>query len=122
MYCEIKDIRDELNILKSAAQHQKTVEEGLTGETLDVNLAAAYIVKDLKEMDNSAERIQFAVGLPLVSLANEVVCTDLCGNRSTRPFRFCKVRVRIFKPRFRLTKASFPISWWTSQRSREMRL
>lgn len=63
MYCDIKDIRDELNILKSAAQHQKTVEEGLTGGSLDVDLAAAYVVKDLKEMDDSAERIQSAASL-----------------------------------------------------------
>ncbi|RSL47701.1 hypothetical protein CEP53_009834 [Fusarium sp. AF-6] len=71
MYCEIKDIRDELNILKSAAQHQRTVEEGLTGGSLDVDLAAAYIVKDLREMDNSAERIQSAINTTLSLLQSE---------------------------------------------------
>lgn len=70
--CEIKDIRDELNIIQSVAQHQKTVGEGLTAGSPDVDLAAAYIVKDIKEMDNSAERIQLAVGLPVL-LMNIVV-------------------------------------------------
>ncbi|RSL46448.1 hypothetical protein CEP54_013846 [Fusarium duplospermum] len=71
MYCEIKDIRDELNILKSAAQHQKTVEAGLDKGSLDVDLAAAYIVNDLKEMDNSAERIQSAINTTLSLLQSE---------------------------------------------------
>lgn len=62
MYCEIKDVRDELNILKSAAQHQMTAEAGLSaGEPLSPDLTAGYVLNDLNEMDNSAERIQSAV-------------------------------------------------------------
>lgn len=118
MYCEIKDIRDELNILKSAVQHQRTVEAGLHRRSLDGDLTAAYIVNDLKEMDNSAERIQSAVSPPLVRLINDAVRTDLCVNRSTRLFHFCKVRMRIFRPHFRSGKANFPISLRSSRRSR----
>ena len=76
MCCDIKDIRDELDILQSAAQHQKTVEEGLKRGlkkgSQGVDLAAAYILKDLEEMDTSATRIQSAVSLPLVPLINDV--------------------------------------------------
>lgn len=62
---EVKDIRDELNILKMALTHQKKVwnelhdiklgENGLTGP--------AYIIHEIEEMDKMAARIQSAVSV-----------------------------------------------------------
>ncbi|KAJ4322521.1 hypothetical protein N0V84_004767 [Fusarium piperis] len=70
-------VRDELNILKSAAQHQKTAEEGfLLGNPPGADLTAAYVVNDLKEMDNSAERIQYAINTTL-SLLQSNLSNDL---------------------------------------------
>ncbi|KAF5012599.1 hypothetical protein FDECE_1366 [Fusarium decemcellulare] len=61
LYCDIKDVRDELNILKSVAQYQGIVQRGLAGKReKEVDLSANYVVNDLKEMDIVADRIQSA--------------------------------------------------------------
>ena len=62
LFSEIKDIRDELNILKSIANYQDIVQRKLLGKTsTDSDLAAKYIVNDIIEMDKLAKRIQLAV-------------------------------------------------------------
>lgn len=85
---KIKDVRDELNILKAAAQYQQDVQEALAlymslertrmsqegvpnssqnvslmerTQRLQTNLSAAYVVNDIREMDSVADRIQAAV-------------------------------------------------------------
>ncbi|KAF5581079.1 ankyrin unc44 [Fusarium pseudoanthophilum] len=61
LYCEIKDVRDEVNILKSVAQFQQIVQRGLFGKDVDESrFSSTYVVKDLKELDSIAERIQEA--------------------------------------------------------------
>ncbi|KAF4462854.1 ankyrin unc44 [Fusarium albosuccineum] len=61
LYCDIKDVRDELNILKSAAQYQRAVQRGLAGDKVkDADLSATYVVNDIAEMDIVAHRIQSA--------------------------------------------------------------
>ncbi|KAF4475281.1 Ankyrin-1 [Colletotrichum fructicola Nara gc5] len=68
LYSNIKDFRDELNILKSVAQHQLTVQKGLPvpgKEVQDADLLATYVLNDIRELDNVAERIQSAVNTTL---------------------------------------------------------
>ncbi|KAG5810588.1 hypothetical protein H9Q74_005719 [Fusarium xylarioides] len=63
----IKDIRDELNILKSVVNYQKVIQQGLERSiskdksTTEDNLTAAYILSDIEEMDDVAKRIESAV-------------------------------------------------------------
>ncbi|KAM0544379.1 hypothetical protein ACHAPJ_011838 [Fusarium lateritium] len=73
LYCDIKDIRDELSILKSIAQYQKTVQDGLmSGNTTAFNLTATYMANDLQEMDKVAVRIQAALNTTLSLQQSEV--------------------------------------------------
>ncbi|SCB63976.1 unnamed protein product [Fusarium graminearum] len=61
LYCDIKDIRDELSIIKSVAQYQRTVQDQIASNHGTVsNLTANYISNDVREMDNVAIRIQGA--------------------------------------------------------------
>ncbi|KAG5792174.1 hypothetical protein H9Q69_008763 [Fusarium xylarioides] len=61
LYGDIKDVRDELNILKSVAQFQQIVQKGLAGKDVDESrFSSTYVVKDLQELDSIAERIQSA--------------------------------------------------------------
>lgn len=78
LYCDIKDVRDELNILKSVVQHQKFVQKLLASQYVrdgnpsntyfkqmkDSDLSAAHILSYIEEMDTVADRIQSAVSLP----------------------------------------------------------
>lgn len=66
LYGDIKDVRDELNILKSVAQYQETVQMRLRNcQKKTTDLSAAYIVNNVKELDVVADRIQSAVSLAL---------------------------------------------------------
>ena len=62
---EIKDIRDELNILKAILTHQKKVWDELhdvpsEGDGLK---GPAYNINEIEEMDMQANRVQNAVGI-----------------------------------------------------------
>lgn len=70
--CDIKDILDELNILKTIATHQHTVQTQLSNvltnsdiskaATLpDLEYSAARIIDDIEAMDRAADRIHSAV-------------------------------------------------------------
>ncbi|RSL40494.1 hypothetical protein CEP54_016103 [Fusarium duplospermum] len=73
LYCDIKDVRDELNILKSAAQYQMIVQRGLANSPVeDADLSATYVVNDLREMDTFADRIQSAVNTTLSLQQSEI--------------------------------------------------
>ncbi|EWY84207.1 hypothetical protein FOYG_13970 [Fusarium oxysporum NRRL 32931] len=66
LYGDIKDVRDELNILKSVAQFQQIVQRGLAGKEVDESwFSSTYVVKDLQELDSIAERIQSAISTTL---------------------------------------------------------
>ncbi|KAF5491319.1 Ankyrin-3 [Colletotrichum fructicola] len=70
LYCSIKDVRDELNILKSVAGYQKIVQRGLFGNKVkDADLTAAYVVNELEELDIIADRIQSSVRFTLVLIS-----------------------------------------------------
>ncbi|EXF75204.1 hypothetical protein CFIO01_06162 [Colletotrichum fioriniae PJ7] len=73
LYGDIKDVRDELNILKSVAQHQKTVQMGLENkEKLTADLSAAYVVNDIEQMEAVAQRIESAVNTTISLQQNEI--------------------------------------------------
>ena len=60
---EVKDIRDELNILKSLLRHQKTVWDDLfrVSAKNDRRRSPDYAMEEIEEMDRSAKRIQDSV-------------------------------------------------------------
>ncbi|KAF4454415.1 1-alkyl-2-acetylglycerophosphocholine esterase [Fusarium austroafricanum] len=62
--CDIKDVQDELNMLKSVVNHQNAVLEKLVSRPKsdkDQELSTGYILNDLEEMDKLTSRIQSAV-------------------------------------------------------------
>lgn len=82
---QVKDVRDELNILATIARHQLTVQRPLNesekrqenapaaqvsdaaeidrmAEWLRVDYSAAYAISDINEMIKTADRLQQAVG------------------------------------------------------------
>ena len=62
MSSDIKDIRDELNILRTVAKYQETIQRKWSdGDSRLIDQPATYIIKDITEMDNIADRIQTAV-------------------------------------------------------------
>ncbi|VUC27773.1 unnamed protein product [Clonostachys rosea] len=66
--CDVKDIRDELNILKSVATYQKDIQDKLSSAVnkgVRSNLTAKYVEGDINGMDKVAERIQSAVDTTL---------------------------------------------------------
>ncbi|KAF5697891.1 ankyrin protein [Fusarium globosum] len=68
----IKDVRDELNILKSVAGYQQIVQSGLDRKEVDESrLASTYVLKNLKELDDVAERIQSAVRSNFILLGTQ---------------------------------------------------
>ncbi|KAI0896458.1 hypothetical protein F4806DRAFT_464636 [Annulohypoxylon nitens] len=80
--CDIKDILDELNILKTIAAHQHTVQTQLSNvltnsdiskaaTLLDHEYSAARIIDDIEAMDRAADRIHSAVDTILALEQNE---------------------------------------------------
>ncbi|KAF4943187.1 hypothetical protein FGADI_13572 [Fusarium gaditjirri] len=69
----IKDVRDEISILKSVAQHQQIVQRGIESMEVDESrLSSTYVVKNLEELDDIAERIQSAVNTTLSLQQSEI--------------------------------------------------
>lgn len=58
--CDIKDIRDELNILKTVATFQRKVQYPMAGASANGDLETDYILGDITEMDRFAEQTQEA--------------------------------------------------------------
>ncbi|RMI94418.1 hypothetical protein CDV36_016473 [Fusarium kuroshium] len=59
--CHIKDIRDELNILKSIATFQSKVQSTMAGNGANKDLSSDYLSRDIEELDKLAEQTQEAV-------------------------------------------------------------
>ncbi|KAI2773948.1 hypothetical protein F4815DRAFT_398683 [Daldinia loculata] len=73
LFGEIKDIRDELGIIKAIVNYQKNVQRKLFhGDPTDSGLAAKYIIDDIAEMERLAGRIQSAVNSTLSLLQSEI--------------------------------------------------
>ncbi|KAF4998967.1 hypothetical protein FGRMN_2766 [Fusarium graminum] len=63
---DIKDVRDELSILKSVVRFQEIVQKDLAGDKPNVlRFSSTYVMEDLKELDSIAERIQTAINTTL---------------------------------------------------------
>lgn len=78
LYCDIKDVRDELSILKSAVQQQEIVQKGVYRKKVkDGNLSSTYVLNDLKELETVAERIESAVSFTLTLTNNRMVSKTL---------------------------------------------
>ncbi|KAL1875215.1 hypothetical protein Daus18300_003286 [Diaporthe australafricana] len=95
----IKDIRDELNILKATAQYQRDVQEGVyKDQVLRADLSAAHVVNDIREMDSVADRIQAA--LPL-SFLSSLFALDVASFQQAPAWAFAvifSVSIAIFIP------------------------
>lgn len=60
--CSVKDIRDELNILRSIVNFQLTVQEDMAGNPeSSTGITAHYFWKDIEELENVARRVQESV-------------------------------------------------------------
>lgn len=59
--CQIKDIRDELNILKSIAKFQRKVQSTMAGSGAKEELSSYYLLRDLDELDKFSNQTQEAV-------------------------------------------------------------
>jgi hypothetical protein len=98
MSCEIKDIRDELNILKSVAQFQRDVEQKLSTNdssktgSRNSSLRANYVVEDVSQMDRVSLRIQSSVSPRQPSFMQV-----FNRNRSAKPSHWSKVKLPIFR-------------------------
>ncbi|KAF5720983.1 ankyrin [Fusarium mundagurra] len=101
LYCDIKDVRDELNILKSVAQYQQIVQRGLAGKEVDESrFSSTYVVKDLKELDSIAQRIQSAQS----EVANRQATEATRQGKTVMTFTFATV---LFDPLFHQLPLSF---------------
>ncbi|KAL2691339.1 hypothetical protein Neosp_001723 [[Neocosmospora] mangrovei] len=58
---DIKDIRDELNILKSIAAFQHKVQSTMAGNGAKEELSSFYLMRDIEELDKFADQTQEAV-------------------------------------------------------------
>ncbi|KAF2638453.1 hypothetical protein P280DRAFT_84634 [Massarina eburnea CBS 473.64] len=70
---DVKDVRDELNILQWIADCKEVVQRKmLTDDSKPSDLPASYILKDIRRMEQLASRIQEAVNSTLSLLQNEI--------------------------------------------------
>lgn len=64
---EIKDVRDELNILSSIVNYQNTVQRQVHDKpSSESGLSSRYISNDIVNMEKLATRIQSAVSSPVI--------------------------------------------------------
>ncbi|KAF5691998.1 ankyrin repeat protein [Fusarium circinatum] len=74
--CDIKDLRDELNILRSIVNSQETVQREMAGNPeTSVGITGLYFRKDIEEMENVAKRTQESVDT-ILSLAETEIAND----------------------------------------------
>ncbi|KAI6784034.1 Serine/threonine-protein phosphatase 6 regulatory ankyrin repeat subunit C-like protein [Emericellopsis cladophorae] len=76
LFREIKDIRDELNILKAVVEAQEIVQNQLQKiQPRDIQ-SAKSILKDIYEMDELAKRIQSSINTTLTLEQNEIAISQ----------------------------------------------
>ncbi|RFN47991.1 1-alkyl-2-acetylglycerophosphocholine esterase [Fusarium flagelliforme] len=92
LFCDIKDVRDELNILKSAARFQRVVQRNLARGKRNLDISADYVENDIREMDEVASRIQSALNTTLSlqqsEIANEQAQISANQNKVLMTFTF----------------------------------
>ncbi|KAI8294060.1 hypothetical protein K4K56_003099 [Colletotrichum sp. SAR 10_98] len=76
---EIKDVRDELNILKTIAEYQGKVQSLMddngpsdTDDGFDEDLTAKYVTKDIKELDGLAKKTEDALHTTITLYESEI--------------------------------------------------
>jgi len=109
LFSDIKDVRDELNILRAAARFQKGVQRSLYGGTVkDADLSADFVESGIQEIEAVAARIQSAVS---VTTLNKIYDwpTDFAVSWTQRS-RFNKARSPTGRLRFLRvkTRCSWP--------------
>lgn len=71
----IKDVRDELNILKTISRHQLAVRSKMAGEPRQKDdLMASYVLGDIIELENNAKQMQDAVSTLANPFGNILHC------------------------------------------------
>nr|CEG05719.1 unnamed protein product [Fusarium clavum] len=92
LFCDIKDVRDEPNILKSAARFQRVVQRNLARGKRDLDISADYVENDIREMYEVASRIQSALNTTLSlqqsEIANEQAQISANQNKVLMTFTF----------------------------------
>ncbi|CEF71982.1 unnamed protein product [Fusarium graminearum] len=74
--CDIKDLRDELNMLRSIVNSQLTVQNEMPGNTNgSSSITGQYFSKDLEELENVAKRTQESVDT-ILTLAETEIAND----------------------------------------------
>ncbi|KAK6716981.1 hypothetical protein SNK05_000182 [Fusarium graminearum] len=74
--CDIKDLRDELNMLRSIVNSQLTVQKIMPGNTKgSSSITGEYFSKDLEELENVAKRTQESVDT-ILTLAETEIAND----------------------------------------------
>lgn len=76
LFREVKDIRDELHMLRAITEYQKSVQEDAPWfAASSKELTAQSIIETLRDMDKAAERIETAVRKP----GNTMPTSELTG-------------------------------------------
>ncbi|KAM0294362.1 hypothetical protein ACHAPM_011329 [Fusarium culmorum] len=74
--CDIKDLRYELNMLRSIVNFQLTVQKEMPGNTKgSSSITGQYVSKDLEELENVAKRTQESVDT-ILTLAETEIAND----------------------------------------------
>ncbi|KAF4943234.1 hypothetical protein FGADI_13545 [Fusarium gaditjirri] len=69
----MRDIRDELAILKSVAKYQESIQKGLVDDRMRrAGLTASHVVNDIEEMEGLANRLQSAANTSLSLQQSEI--------------------------------------------------
>ncbi|RSL93591.1 hypothetical protein CEP52_013157 [Fusarium oligoseptatum] len=70
--CQIKDIRDELNILKSIARFQRKVQSTMAGSKTKEELSSYYLLRDIDELDKVSNQTQEAIKTALTLQESDI--------------------------------------------------
>ncbi len=76
LFRNIKDIRDELNILKAVAESQDSVQSSLQYYREQDVQSARSVIRDIREMDEIAKRIQNSVNTTLTLEQNDIAISQ----------------------------------------------
>lgn len=72
---QIKDVRDELNIIKTIAKYQLAVRTKMAGETRKKeDLIVGYVLGDIIELENNAKQMHDAVSALFIDLYENTDC------------------------------------------------
>ncbi|KAK1523984.1 uncharacterized protein CCOS01_09071 [Colletotrichum costaricense] len=119
---EIKDIRDELNILRTVVEYQRKVQSSIDNTALeqltvrnpefDRDLKAKYVRNDIDELDRLAKNIQGSLQTTIQLHESEIAnCQAMIGNRQAVEATAQGNRIMVFTY---VTVGFVPLSFLTS--------